>query len=300
MTTARTRHGPGQSSTAAASRLTRPPDGSPPLLDRPAVAYWLSGALLLVTCVAAGLTFFWDGVLTGPAAMNGSGRGTALMLLVLTVPVTAIAMAMTARGSARGVVLWLGGLAVILYNAQMFLYGTPFNQLFLIYVAMLAFSLWSIVALTGRGTAGRVADRVGGAMPVRGLAVYVWVIAAANALLWLRTIAPAIFSDRPGSVLDGTGIATNPVFVQDLAIWLPLAAVAGVWLVRRAAWGYLLVGGLLAMWVLEGATVAVDQWFGSQADPSSTVVAASMVLPLGILAAVGLVPLLLFLRNLSR
>ncbi len=255
---------------------------------------------MLVTCVAAGLTFFWDGVLIGPSVMNGSARGTALTLLLLTVPVLAVSMALTARGSARGLVLWLGALGVVLYNAQMFLYGTPFNQLFGLYVAMLGLSLWSIGTLVANGTAGRLADRVGGHMPVRGLAAYVWVIAAANALMWLRTILPAVVSDRPASVLDGTGIATNPVFVQDLAIWLPLAAVAALWLVRRAPWGYLVVGGLLAMWVLEGATIAVDQWFGSQADPGSSVAAASMVLPLGTLAVVGVIPLVFFLRHLTR
>ncbi len=281
--------------------MTQPRAGnSPPLLHLAGAAYWLSGCLLLVTCVAAGLTFFWDGLLTGPAAMNGSARGTALMLLLMTVPVMGIAMAGTARGSAQGLVLWLGALGVVVYNAQMLLYGTPFNQLFLLYVAMLALSLWSIGTLLVGGTAVRMSTYVDDAMPVRFLAGYVWVIAAMNAMLWLRTILPAVVSDRPASVLDGTGIATNPVFVQDLALWLPLAAVAGVWLVRRAAWGYTVVGGLLAMWVMEGATIAVDQWFGSQADPSSSVVAASMVLPLGALAVVGLVPLFLFLRNLSR
>ncbi len=281
--------------------LTQRSDGrSAPLVGRAELAYWLSGVLVLITCVAAGLTFFWDGLLTGPAVMNGSARGTALTLLVLTVPVIAVAMALAARGSAGGLIVWLGALGVVLYNAQMFLYATPFNQLFLIYVAMLGLSLWSIGALLVGGTADRLAEHAGDRMPLRVLAGYVWVVAALNALMWLRTIVPAVVSDRPASVLDGTGIATNPVFVQDLAIWLPLAATAGVWLLRRAAWGYLVVGGLLAMWVLESATVAVDQWFGSQADPASTVAAASMVLPLGTLAVVGLIPLVLFVRNLSR
>jgi hypothetical protein len=281
--------------------LTQRPDGrSAPLLAHADAAFWLSGVLLLATCVAAGLTFFWDGVLTGPAVMNGSARGTALTLLLLTAPVMVVAMAFTARGSAGGLTVWLGALGVVLYNAQMFLYATPFNHLFLLYVAMLGLSLWSIGSLLVGGTANRLAERAGDRMPLRVLTGYVWAVAALNALMWLRTIVPAIAGDRPASVLDGTGIATNPVFVQDLAIWLPLAVVAGVWLLRPAAWGYLVVGGLLAMWILESATIAVDQWFGSQADPASPVAAASMVLPLGTLVVVGLVPLVLFLRNLSR
>jgi hypothetical protein len=47
---------------------------------------WLSGALAAVAAVAAGATFFVPGVLRGPAVMNGSARGTALVVLCLAVP----------------------------------------------------------------------------------------------------------------------------------------------------------------------------------------------------------------------
>ncbi|MGS0688090.1 hypothetical protein ACVBEQ_23520 [Nakamurella sp. GG22] len=289
------RHG-----SASRAELTAARGGEPaaePTVRHALPAYWLSGALLLVVCIAAGLTYFWDGLLTGPAAMNGSARGTALVLLVLTAPVLAVSMAVAARGSARAVIVWLGALGTIVYNAQMLLYGTPFNQLFLLYVAMLGLSLWSVGTLLAGGTVGRLATRMSAAMPVRPLAVYVWVIAGLNALLWLRTIVPAILDERPSSVVDGTGIATNPVFVQDLAIWLPLAVIAGIWFWRGRDLGFVVVGGLLAMWVLEGVTVAVDQWFGAAADPASTVVSSSAVVPLAVLAVVGLAALLAFLRS---
>jgi hypothetical protein len=88
--------------------------------------------------------------------------------------------------------------------------------------------------------------------------------------------------------------------VQDLALWLPLAAVAGLWIWRRGTWGYLIVGALLTMWVLESVSVAADQWFGSQADPASTIVGANMVPVFGVLAIIGMVPLYMFLRRVSR
>lgn len=265
----------------------------------PPLALWLSGALLLITDVASGLTFFGDGILTGPAAMNGSARGTALVLLFVVTPVMAVAMALAVRGSVRSVVVWLGALAAMLYNAQMFLYATPFNQLFPLYVAMLALSVWSTVALLAHGAVALVAERTSPAMPVRTIAGYVWTIAALNTVLWLRAIIPAISSDTPGSVLDGTGLTTNPVFVQDLALWLPLAAIGALWLWERRPWGYPVVGAMLAFWVLESITIGVDQWFGSQADPASTVVSTSMTPAFGVLALIGLVPLWVFLQRLG-
>src|SRR5664279_2637104 len=136
MTTARTR--------LLGTAQSDPPSGGEeiaPILGFRRTAYWLSGAVLLVASVASGLTFGVDGVLTGPAAMNGSARGTALVLLVLTVPLLAVAMVLAARGSVGAVIVWLGALAHIAYNAQLFLYGTPFNHLFLMYVAMLGLSV---------------------------------------------------------------------------------------------------------------------------------------------------------------
>jgi hypothetical protein len=209
-------------------------------------------------------------------------------------------MAVAARGSARAAVVWLGALAAVVYNAQMLLYGTPFNNLFPLYVAMLGLSVWSIAWLVLHGhVMEAVAERVDDWMPVRPIATYIWVVAGVNAMIWLRAIIPAVFSADPTTALTGTGLSTNPVYVQDLALWLPLAIVAGVWLWRRGPAGYLICGGLLTMWVIEGISVAVDQWFGHQADPASTVASLSMVPAFGVLAVVGSVPLIIYLRHVA-
>ena len=72
----------------------------------------------------------------------------------------------------------------------------------------------------------------------------------------------------PTPLLAGTGVATNAIYVQDLAVWLPLAAVAALWLRRRQARGGVVVTAVLVMWVIEAVSVAVDQWFGVRADPT--------------------------------
>jgi hypothetical protein len=263
-------------------------------------AYRLAGALAAVAAVAAALTFFVPGVLTGPAVMNGSARGTALVVLAVAVPVLVASMALAARGSARALVCWLGAAAYLLYNAVMFVFGTPFNELFLLYVAMLSLAVWSLVAVLRRVDLGGLRARFDPALPVRAIAWYVWVIVGLNTLVWLRTIVPALTAAEPSSFLDGTGLTTNPVYVQDLAFWLPLAAVAAGWLYRRHAWGYPVVGAVLVLWVIEGVGVAVDQWFGHAADPASSVASGVMVWVFAALAAVGLVPLAFYLRSLDR
>ena len=257
-----------------------------------AAAYWLAAALVTVSQIAAIMTFVEPGILTGPAAMNGSARGTALVVGVFAVPVLVVGAVMSARGSVRGVVLWLGGSAYLTYNAVMFLFATPFNQLFLLYVAMLSLSLWTIgVVLWTWWPAELGTSR----LPRRAIALYMWVTVALNLLAWLRVIVPATLADRPTAFLDGTGLTTNPVYVQDLAIWLPLATAAavGLWY-RRPLWT-LIAGAVLTMWVLESISIAADQAFADAADPGSSVASSSAVWMFAVLAIIGLIPLVGFL-----
>jgi len=269
-----------------------------PVLRRGGAAYLLSG-LLAVTATANGLlTFLVPGVLHGTAVMNGSARGTALAVLLLGVPVLAVSMALARSGSPRAVVCWLGAVGFVLYNSVLFVFATPFNRLFLLDLAMLALAAWSAGVLLWQTDVAALGGLFTQRAPVRGVAVYVWVIATLNALVWLIRIVPALIGGGQAALLRGTGLPTHPVYVQDLALWLPLIAVAAVWLWRRRPWGYVLIGGALVMWVLESASIAVDQWYGHAADAASPVASAALTLAFGLLALIGLVPAYYLFRSL--
>src|SRR6185437_13897771 len=87
--------------------------------------------------------------------MNGSARGTALVVLLAGVPVLACSMLLAARGSAAAVITWLGAAGFLLYNSLMFVFATPANRLFPLYLAMLALCRGPVVRARGRpGIAG--------------------------------------------------------------------------------------------------------------------------------------------------
>ena len=71
-----------------------------------------------------------------------------------------------------------------------------------------------------------------------------------------RRIVPALADSGTSAFLRGTGLTTNVVYVQDLALWLPLMAVAAAGLWRRRPWGYLIAGAGLVMWVIESVSIA--------------------------------------------
>ena len=255
-------------------------------------------ALGLVTLAGAVPTIVDDGLLRGPAAMNGSARGTALVMAAVAVPLLAVGARAVGRGQARGWPLVLGAAGYLLYNAVLLVFGTPFNHAFLAYVAILSLSGWTIGSLLSEVDVEAFAARLRPTLPVRPIAGYVWVVVGLNALLWLKAAVPASLADGTPHLLDGTGLTTMPTYVQDLAGWLPLMGVAAWWLWRRAARGYLLTGAGMVMWVVESIGVATDQYWGHLADPASTVVAPAMIPVFGLLAVIGIVPVVAVLRRL--
>ena len=282
----------------AAEARTRPDRSTARLPGR--AAYPLSAALGVTAAAASGLTLAYPSVLTGVAGANGNMLGTAAVVLVVGVPALAAAVLGAARGSARAFVLWLGVLAYLLYQAVLFAFATPLNNLFLLYVAYLGLSVWSIVAVLRGTDLASFGLRLSPKMPVRFIAVYALVVVVLNAAAWLAEIVPAVLSSDPRAMLIASGLQTNPIYVQDLAIWLPLLACAAVAAVRRQAWGQLITGAMLAMFVLESISISVDQWFGSHAAPTSALSSMAMVPVFAAVALLTVVPLAIFLRNVDR
>lgn len=253
---------------------------------------WMTAGLGLTTAL---WTFTDSGLLHGPPAMQGSARGTAAVLGAVAVPVLVSSALAARRGSGAALVTWAGALLYVVYNSVLLLFLTPFNAAFLLYVALFGSSLWAVGLLVTTPEIRRFSGLVAQRAPVRAVAVYVWVVAALNAAAWLSIVAPSL-REYPTPLLEGTGVQTNAIYVQDLAVWLPLGAVAAVWLWRREARGALVVGAILGLWVIEAVSIAVDQWFGVAADPDSPVVSLAVIPPFVALAAVGLVALWALLR----
>lgn len=268
-------------------------------LDRVRAARLMSALVVLATLVGAGGTVLDGGALRGPDAMQGSARGTALVLVLLALPTLLVAAARGSRGSARGVVVWLGALGYVVYNSVLLLFGTPANRYLAAYIAMLGLALFAVATLVAAVDLGALDDATWPSLPARSLAAYIGVVVGLNALMWLRGLLPGLGATGAPDYLDGTGLATSPTYVQDLAFWLPMMALGALWLARLDPRGVLVAGAGLAMWVLESASVAVDQWWGSRADPSSPAVSATVVPFFAVYAVLGLVPLWLVLRHLD-
>jgi hypothetical protein len=255
----------------------------------------LGSALAAVAQLVAAMTWI-PGILAGPPAMQGSARGTAVVVLVVA-PLSVVGMVLARRGRLAGLMLWLGAVAYLLYNAVLFLFATPYNKLFLPNVSLLALVIFTLIRLV------TVAQTQMASEPQRTrrwLAGYIWLVVGLNSVLWLRGVIPSLLSDRPESIIDGLGVATNPVYIQDLAFWLPTAALIGWWLWFGRPLGIVLAGGLLSFWVFESVSIAVDQALGVAADPLSPVVSTALIPGFIVLAAAQVLAIVLHIRAVQR
>jgi hypothetical protein len=156
--------------TSVAARLAAGPAGSR-VIGPGGTAYWLSAGLAVAAAAGSLLTFTVPAVLRGTAVMNGSARGTALVVLLAGVPALACSMLLAARGSAAAVITWLGSAGFLLYNSLMFVFATPANRLFPLYLAMLALSAWSAGAVLWQADVAAFGALFAARTPVRGIAV---------------------------------------------------------------------------------------------------------------------------------
>jgi len=254
---------------------------------------WLA---VLANAAAASLTLLVPDVLNGPPVMNGSGHGTALIMFVLGVPLLIGSLLAEDHWPRWALIARLGALSYLAYNGFMLLVATPFNSLFLVYCAALSSTAFGLGLQLMHARPAAVEERL--PMPAaRIVGGYILAIVVLNTLVWLRTIVPAMVADDPTSFLAGTGIATNPVFVQDLVFWLPGAAVIGWLSWTRRPYGALLAGSYLVFGLLESIGVAVDQWLGYSADPTTPHATMGAVYLFAVMAVIGVVALVYYARS---
>jgi hypothetical protein len=264
-------------------------------------APWVLSLLLLGAVAIASITVLaMPQLVHGPAVMVGSMRGTALVILLLAIPILGLAMAAAREASLLGVVGWIGSVCFLTYQCWMFLFAVPFNGLFLVYVAGLAFGFWGLMALLGRVPFAVYATSFSATLPSRLLGGWMIVSCAAFYALWLKNVVPASFDSESPAFLAGTGMVTATNYVLDMALFLPFTLVVAVALWRRTPFGLVVGGSMLLMLTLESVAIAVDQWFGSAADPASTVASASITPLFLVVAAITAAAWVLWLRGTVR
>jgi hypothetical protein len=243
----------------------------------PAVAYrrgsrglatrltWLATALALAASLAG---LFIDGIYTGAAATAEMFRGYDLVTAAVVVPGLAVACGRARRGSVRTQLVTAGLLAYLVYTYAYYLFGTGFNDLFLLHAAVFATSGSAFVLSLTAIDVASVADRFRPGTRVRAVAVLLTILAVALGAMWIYfSVDNIITGDVPaGSQLVETDTIVHLGMALDLTLLVPLYAVAAVLLWRRAPWGYVLAAVAVFAGTLHQLSYVVAMPFQVAAD----------------------------------
>lgn len=236
-----------------------------PIRQGLALAYRLSltvAALMAVTSVA-GIAFGLAGLYgADPRLAIGITEAEAGLLLpgllgqdifnlVVGLPVLLGAIWLAHRGSPFALLLWPGALLYALYWGVIYLVGSPFSVLFLLYVPLVTLSAYATIAVVSSIDGEEVRRRLGGTVPAR----LVGGTLVALALLTLGQDAGGAFVTVLGDNVP-VDPAARPVWISDLAIEVPAVLVGGALLWLRRPLGYVAGAGLLLQYGLTPAGLA--------------------------------------------
>ena len=257
------------------------------LAGRTAAVAASSGAIGLL---AAGSVYRRETV-----ALSDAATAQDVVTLLVVAPLLALLAVQARRGSLPAFLCLLGGLEFAAYNAVIYTFSVHFGPLFLLWVAMLGLSTFTLIgALTGADLP-RIA-RYFARGNLRGTGWFLIVLAAAFALLWLREIVPDLLSGRGSRSAGDWNVPTNPVHVLDLALFLPALVLTGVLLRRAQPLGYATAAAQLVWAALTClpilVTPLVQQVRGR--DPGW-----SVLIPIGVVLVLTLIVLARLLRHLA-
>ncbi|GAB3159801.1 hypothetical protein [Microbispora hainanensis] len=176
--------------------------------------------------------------------------------LAVVSPAIAVFAFLARRGLLRAYLMWLGAVAFMTYNYVIYTLSVHVGPLFLVWVAVLGLSAFSLIgglaALDAQAAAARF-DRA----PRRPAGWLLIIVAALFTLLWLKDIVPATLAGRLPESVSELALPSSPVHVLDLSFFLPAAFITGVLLLRDRPWAYATAPGLLVFFALTGLPIMV-------------------------------------------
>ncbi|WP_020519440.1 hypothetical protein [Catelliglobosispora koreensis] len=207
-------------------------------------------AALMAVASAAGLLM--PGLYREPLAAETVLRAYDLVNLVIAAPALLFASIFERRGGHRAQLAWAGTLAYVVYAYAFYVFGTAFNDAFLLHVAVFSSSLYALVLTLANTNVAGIAASFQPRTPVRTVSILLLLLALPIGAFWVfSSLRLTLTGQLPADTLLVQSLdSVHLSYVLDLALLVPAYVLAAVLLWRRAAWGYtaaavLLISGLV-------------------------------------------------------
>jgi hypothetical protein len=264
------------------------------ILARPWLALTIPIATLSAIAAASGVLIV--GLYRDSPSYVAQAVGQDLISLFVVLPTLIVSAILASRGSPRAFMVWLGALVYLVYCYAIAAFDVRFNSMFLVYVALLGFSLYALIGGLATTNLDAIRTRFTEKTPIKPVSVFLVVMAALFYLVWLSEDVPALLDGKtPQSVIE-SGTPTNAAHVLDMAWILPAFGITAFHLWRRHALAYTLAGSLMTFLVLLPlAILSMVVYMVRAGQP----VVMPMVFIFLVLFAIGLGMLTWFLKSIT-
>ena len=161
-----------------------------------------------------------------------------IVTLFLGVPLLLVSLYLFRQGLLKGKLLLAGTIAYFLYTYTSYSFLSMFNQFFLIDVMLMSASFFAFVLTMMSFDIDKLSDHFSEKLPVKFVGGLLISIGTIFGLMWLGTVVPSIMSGTAPTVMEH--YTTLVIQAMDLAFVVPTAFLAGILLIKRKPFGYLL------------------------------------------------------------
>jgi hypothetical protein len=238
---------------------------------------WLVPLIVVLTLLAAGIGLFYpnEGAPFSFVTVRGEtveiwGQGWYrydtpigaigfkagdLITLFLAVPALIVSFVLYRQGSLRGGLFLTGALAYFLYTYLSLGFGATYNNLFVVYIFIFSASLFGLILALTSFDVQTLPTHFAETLPRRGIGIFLVVSGVILSLIWLvLSIIPALLQSKaPPEAYFYTTFMTG---IVDIGIVAPALIAAGVLLLRRTPFGYLLAATMLVFTSILGPNLA--------------------------------------------
>jgi hypothetical protein len=222
-------------------------------------------------------------------------QGNDIIALFVGLPLLVVSTWLAFRGSVRGHLLLTGTLGFFLYTYLSMSMLTAYNMLFLVYVALFTMSLYAFILSMLSFDLADLPRHFSEKLPRGWIAGMLFAVGGFLFLAWIGRVVPELLHPESPAPLENT--TTRVIQALDLALIVPLAVLAGILLLRRSAWGYL----LSSVAILKGltmalavSTMAINMALHGVPDT------VAIMIPFLVLTALNMVVAVLLLRNITE
>jgi len=217
----------------------------------------LSVPLAILTAIASYAGIFIETTYAKETTLYASqGIGQDIVNLFIVVPILLVASFFAYRKSKLGLLVWSGAIFYLAYSYTIYSFGLHFNQLFILYCAILGLSFYSFVYFVLSAIRENVSEWFTTKISTRSTGVFLIVIAVLFYFIWLSELIPSIYqNETPMSVIE-SGLLINPVHVLDIAICLPALLITGIALFKKRSIGFLLAPAMLIFCIFMAIAIA--------------------------------------------